>query len=68
MFLVVRPEENGNGHWCHHAHPDRTVVEALAGDVLIHKRRQYRVLVVQRFNDWQKPWFHSVQECVTARA
>ena len=64
MFLVVWPEENGNGRWCHNAHPDRTVVDAEAGDVLIHRRRQYRMLAVQRFNDCSGPWFDSVRECV----
>jgi len=42
MFLVVWPEAN----------PDRTMLDVQAGDVLVHKREQYRVVAVQRFNDW----------------
>ena len=50
-YLVVWPEADGNGRWCHHAHPDRTVLDAQAGDVLVHKREQYRMLAVQRLAD-----------------
>ena len=70
MFLVVWPEGNGDGRWCHNSHPDRTVVESQAGDVLVHKRQQYRMLAVQRLGDWSGPWYPSVRErvdqsCVT---
>ena len=64
MFLVVWPEVDGNGSWCHHAHPDRTVLDAQVGDVLVHKRRRYRMLAVRRFNDWSGPWFDSVPACI----
>ena len=66
MFLVVWPEPDGNGRWCHHAHPDRTVLDAQAGDVLVHKRQRFRMLAVQRFNDWGGAWFGSVRECAHA--
>ena len=46
MYLVVWPEADGNGKWCHNAHPDRMVLDAQAGDVLIHKRQQYRTLLI----------------------
>ena len=42
MFLVVWPEEAGNGLWFHHAHPDRTVLDAHAGDVLVQRAARYR--------------------------
>jgi len=60
MYLVVWPESGGNGRWCHHSHPDRTVLDAQSGDVLVHKRRQYRMQRVQRFGDWRGPWYPSV--------
>jgi hypothetical protein len=31
MYLVVNPEHDSNGRWCHHSHPDRTVLDAVAG-------------------------------------
>jgi hypothetical protein len=43
MYLVVGPEPDRNGKWRHNAHPDRTALNAQAGDVLVHKRRQYRM-------------------------
>jgi hypothetical protein len=49
MYLVVLPDQNGNGRLCHHAHPDRTMLDAEAGDVLVHKRTPYRMLAVQPF-------------------
>ncbi len=68
MYLVVWPDEDGNGRWCHNAHPDRRVTDSEAGDVLVHKRRQYRMLAVQRLGDWTGPWYPSVRRCVKARA
>jgi hypothetical protein len=46
---LVWPLSSGNGRFCHHAHPDRTVMDARAGDVLVHKRTPYRMLGVRRF-------------------
>jgi len=68
MFVVSGPEADGCGRWCHHSHPDRTVLDAQAGDVLVHKRRQYRMQAVQRPGDWRGPWYPSVRECTDARA
>ena len=65
MFIVVWPEENGDGRYLQHAHPDRMVPNAMAGDMVVHQKRdRYRVLAVQRSNDWGEPWFTSVRECV----
>jgi len=61
-FPVVRPDQDGNGRWCHHSHPDSTVLDAEAGDVLVHKRTAYRVVAVQRYRNDQ--WFKSVRECL----
>jgi len=53
-----------HGRWSHNVRPDRRVVDSQAGDVLVHKRRQYSVLTVQRFNDWMGAWNPIVRECV----
>lgn len=45
----------------------RRLIGSEAGDVLIHKRQQYRMVAVQRFGDWRGPWFDSVRECVQSR-
>lgn len=63
-FLVVWPEADGNGKWCHHSHPDRTVLDAVAGDILVHKRTPYRVVAVQPYGYKNDQWFCSVQECL----
>ena len=63
-FIVVRPEENGDGRYCHNSHLGRRVIEAEVGDVLIHNLHQYRVVAVRRFGDWSGPWFNSVAECL----
>lgn len=63
MYLVVWPESDGNGRWCHNARPERAVVDAQAGDVLVHKRRRFRMLAVQRMGDWNGAWYGSVREC-----
>ena len=63
MYLVVNPDQNGNGRWCHHSHPDRTVLDAVVGDVIVHKRTPYRVLAVQPFGYKNDQWFKSVQDC-----
>ena len=66
MFIVCWPEANGDGRYLQNAHPDRWVIDSEAGDVLVHRQRQerYRMLAVQRFNDWNGPWFASAQECL----
>ena len=68
MFLVCWPDANGDGRYLHNAHPDRRAIDSEAGDVLFHQQRQERnrMLAVQRFNDWNGPWFASVRECVRA--
>jgi hypothetical protein len=65
MFIVCWPEANGDGRSLHNAHPGRRVIDSEAGDVLVHRQRQerYRMLAVQRFSDWNRPWFASVPEC-----
>ena len=54
MFIVCWPEQDGDGRYLHNAHPDRRVIDSEAGDVLVHQQRQerYRMLAVQRFNNW----------------
>ena len=68
MFIICWPEENGDGRYLHNAHPDRRVIDSEAGDMLVHRHRQerYRVLAVQKFNDWNGRWFGSVGECLGA--
>ena len=68
MFVVVWPEENGDGKYLHNAHPDRRVIDSQAGDILVHreKRQRYRMVAVQKFGDWRGPWFTSVRECLSA--
>ena len=63
-FVVVWPEENGDGKHTHNAHPNRSVIDSAAGDVLVVHRESFRMLAVQRFGDWRGPWFGSVGECV----
>jgi len=60
--------EASDGRYLHTAHPDRRVLDSVGGDVLVHRQRQerYRMLGVQRFNDWDGPWFQSVRECLAA--
>jgi len=48
------------------AHPDRGVLDSVAGDVLVLRQERYRMLAVQRFNDWNGPWYESVRECMAA--
>ena len=64
-FIVVWPLENGDGEYLHNAHPDRSVMDSQAGDVLVHRerRQQYRMVAVQRFGDWKGTWFTSVADC-----
>ena len=72
VFLVVWPERDGNGRWCHHAHPDHTVMDAEFGDVLVHKRTAYRVRAVKVYrsslcrDETQHDWCGSVRECLSA--
>lgn len=48
LFLNVWPLDSGNGKWAQHAHPDRGVIDAVAGDILVPKRVQYRVVGCDR--------------------
>ena len=43
-------------------YPYRVMESNRAGDVLVHKRQQCRMVAVQRFNDWTGPWYSSVSE------
>ena len=47
LLVVVWPLEDRNGKWTHNAHPDRTVMDAKAGDVLVQNRTPYRVRAVK---------------------
>jgi len=53
-YLVVDLENGGNGHYAHHAHPDRMLRDAVAGDVIVHNRDRYRLMAVQRFRSDMK--------------
>ncbi|REJ93205.1 MAG: hypothetical protein DWQ34_11165 [Planctomycetota bacterium] len=69
-FLVVWPLDSGDGKWTHNAHPDRTVMDAHAGDVLVNKRTPYRVRAVKVYrsslcrDETSHPWCQSVRECI----
>lgn len=64
-YLVVDLENGGNGQYAHHAHPDRTLRDAVAGDVIVHNRDRYRLLAVQRFrSECKDPWFETVTACL----
>ena len=70
VFLIVWPEESGNGRYCHHSHPDKTVMDAKAGDVLVHKKRvRYRIKAVKVFrsslclDDTAHEWCGAVGAC-----
>lgn len=65
-YLVVWPEEGGDGRYCHNAHPDRTVATAMAGDVLVHRSGRYRVIGVQRLGDWDAEWVKRATDCMAA--
>ena len=60
-YVVVWPDRLDG---IHNAHPDRGVLDSVAGDVLVQWQERYRMLAVQRFNDWNGPSFASVRECM----
>ena len=60
-YVVVWPDRLQG---IHNAHPDRGVLDSIAGDLLVLRQERYRMLAVQRFNDLNGPWFESVRECL----
>ena len=42
------------------------MLDAVAGDVIVHKRTPYRVVAVQPFGYKNDQWFKSVRECLEA--
>ncbi len=48
-YLIAWLDENGDGRWCRHAHPDKSLLDVEPGDVIVHKRTQYTVLRVRPY-------------------
>lgn len=47
--LVAWLNEDGDGLATRHAHPDKTLLDARAGDVIVHQRKQYVVSAVKPY-------------------
>ena len=70
MFQIVWPEPNGEGRRVHNAHPDCTVMQTRAGDVLVSGRDRWRVRSVQIYrafpvmDERTSPWCRSVEDAI----
>ena len=60
--LIIWPDANGNGTDTSPAHPDRTLMDVGAGDVIIHHRTAYDVRRVKPYratdcrDETEYPW------------
>ena len=61
-FLIAWLDDDGNSLTCHHAQPNKTLLDAEVGHVIVHKRRQYRVVRVKPYrtsecqDETRYPW------------
>jgi hypothetical protein len=72
MFLIDWPRKYGESQWAHNAHPDRTVMQTRAGDVLVKGRERWRVRAVKIYRSFpvlderMTHWCTSVEDAVWA--
>ena len=70
MSLIAWLDAHGNGRYCHHAHPNKTLLDVEPGHTVIHQRKQFRVLRVKPYrtkecrDEAQYPWVQSGRDYV----
>ena len=63
--LIAWLDATGNGRWCHHAHPTKTLLDVEPGHVIVHKRTPHQVRRVKPYrtsecrDESQYPWIQS---------
>lgn len=69
-FLIVWPEPNGEGRGTHNAHPDRTVMQTRAGEILVNRGERFRVRAVKIYrsapvlDERETYWCRSVDDAI----
>ncbi len=74
-YLIVWPDQTGNGQYTQPAHPDKTMLDVQAGDIVVHQRktqfrvkrlRPYRTSECKSQDDY--PWITSARDYLRQRS